>query len=213
MEGGNALAAILFGDVNPSGKLPCTFPQRLADSPTEALGSYPGRNGVERYTEGLLVGYRWFDTKNIAPLFPFGHGLSYTTFEYSGLRFVPGQGPGSPVATVKFEVTNTGARAGDEVAQVYVHEGHPNLPRPEQELKGFRRISLLPGETQTVVIPLAQNAFAYYAPAQRGWVAQKDNFDILVGSSSRDIRLKGTFRLDKTIVEKAAPAKAVSLSE
>ena len=194
MEGGNALAAILFGDVDPSGKLPCTFPQRLADSPTEALASYPGRNGVERYTEGLLVGYRWFDTKNIAPLFPFGHGLSYTTFKYSGLRFVPGQGPGSPVTTAKFEVTNTGARAGDEVAQVYVHEAHPNLPRPEQELKGFRRLALQPGETQTVAIPLGREAFAYYAPSQSGWVAQQDNFEVLVGSSSRDIRLKGTVR-------------------
>jgi beta-glucosidase len=112
IEGGNALAHVLFGDVNPSGKLPCTFPKRLADSPAHALHAYPGTNGTEVYTEGLLVGYRWFDTKKITPLFPFGYGLSYTTFKYSDLNLVPGPAAlGAPV-TVEFELANTGSRAG-----------------------------------------------------------------------------------------------------
>ena len=117
MEGGNAIANVLFGDVSPSGKLPCTFPKQLADSPAHALGAYPGKDGVEKYEEGLLVGYRWFDTKNIEPLFPFGHGLSYTQFEYSDVKIIANsEAPGS-IATVQFQLANTGKRAGAEVAR------------------------------------------------------------------------------------------------
>jgi len=197
-EAGNALARVLFGDVNPSGKLPCTFPKQLADSPAHALGAYPGRAGVVRYEEGLLVGYRWFDTKQIEPLFPFGHGLSYTRFEYSALQIVPGTGAEGPVATVEFEIANTGAREGAEVAQVYVHENEASVPRPVQELKAFRKVSLQPGEKQTVTIPLGREAFAFYDPGQHGWVAEAGEFTIHVGGSSRDARLTGGFRLATT---------------
>jgi beta-glucosidase len=197
-EAGNALARVLFGDVNPSGKLPCTFPQKLADSPAHALGAYPGRDGVVRYEEGLLVGYRWFDTKQIEPLFPFGHGLSYTRFAYSALKIVPGTGGEGSVATVEFEIANTGAREGAEVAQVYVHDVAASVPRPVQELKAFRKVSLQPGEKQTVSIPLGREAFAFYDAARRGWVAEAGEFTIHVGSSSRDVRLTGGFRLATT---------------
>lgn len=202
MEGGNALARVLFGDVSPSGKLPCTFPKRLEDSPAHALGAYPGKNGSERYEEGLLVGYRWFDTKNIEPLFPFGFGLSYTSFSYSGLRLAASEGPKGPLVTAEFEVTNTGLREGAEVAQLYVRDVQSSLPRPLKELKGFRKVFLKPGDKQTLSIPLERNAFAYYDPEKKGWLAEKGDFMILVGSSSRDIRLEGTFRLAQTFFEK-----------
>jgi beta-glucosidase len=197
MEGGNALARVLFGDVNPSGKLPCTFPQRLEDTPTYAGGAraFPGAEGVEHYEEGLLVGYRWYDTKAIEPLFPFGFGLSYTSFAYSNLRLMPGTDAAGPVVTVQFDLANTGGRAGAEVAQVYVHQASPGLPRPARELKGFQKIALKPGEKQTVSIPLDARAFAFYDPARRGWVAEPGAFTILVGSSSRDLRLQGEFQL------------------
>jgi beta-glucosidase len=202
MEGGNALARILFGDVNPSGKLPCTFPKRLEDSPAHALGAYPGTNGVVRYEEGLLVGYRWFDTKNIEPLFPFGHGLSYTRFEYSGLKVNPGTRPDDPFVTVQFELANTGAVAGSETVQVYVQPEKPSLPRPEKELKAFRKIEAKAGEKHTVSIPLSLSAFTYYDPEQKSWVAEKGDFKILVGASSRDLRLTAGFRLDRSMAIK-----------
>jgi beta-glucosidase len=198
MEAGTAIARVLFGDVNPSGRLPCTFPKQLADSPAHALGAFPGRGGVVRYEEGLLVGYRWFDTKQIEPLFPFGHGLSYTRFEYSALKIVPGTGGDGPVATVEFEIANAGAREGAEVAQVYVHDVEASVPRPAQELKAFRKVSLKPGEKQRVSIPLGREAFAFYDPARRGWVAEAGDFTIHVGGSSRDARLTGGFQLATT---------------
>ena len=202
LEGGNALARVLFGDVNPSGKLPCTFPKRLADSPAHALHAYPGTNGTVVYKEGLLVGYRWFDTKKIEPLFPFGHGLSYTTFKYSNLNLVPApEAPGLPV-TVEFELANTGSRAGAEVAQVYVQEASPSVPRPLKELKGFQKVFLQPGEKQKVSVVLNRNAFAHYDPDQKAWVADQGAYKILVGSSSRDLLLDGKFELAEAIVEK-----------
>ena len=200
MEGGNALAAILFGDVNPSGKLPCTFPRRLADSPAHALGAYPGKHGTVNYAEGVLVGYRWFDAKAIAPLFPFGHGLSYTTFEYSNLRVTGGDQPaGSPVR-VQVDVTNQGPRAGSETVQVYVHDVESTQPRPPKELKGFQKIPLDPGEKRTVEVPLGPEAFAFYDPARKAWVAEAGEFQILVGSSAGDIRLKAPYHLGNTII-------------
>jgi beta-glucosidase len=194
MEAGNALARVLFGEVNPSGKLPCTFPKALADSPAHALGAYPGKDGVVRYAEGLLVGYRWFDTKGIEPLFPFGHGLSYSTFGYSALQLTADSAAKDGVLTVRFDLTNTSTRAGAEVVQVYVHQAHPSLSRPEKELKGFKKIFLRPGESQTVMVPLSRDAFSFYDP-QRGWIAEHDEFTIQVGSSSRDIRLREIYRL------------------
>lgn len=202
MEGGTALARVLFGDANPSGKLACTYPKRLMDSPAHALETYPETNGPLFYKEGLLVGYRWFDTKNIEPLFPFGYGLSYTRFKYSGLKLVEGKDPKDPVVTAEFEIANTGQRAGAEAAQLYVHEGQPTLPRPLKELKGFKKVSLKPGEQQKVSIPLDRRAFAFYDPVKKGWVSEAGDFKIQIGSSSRDIRLEDTFHLAQTTIEK-----------
>jgi beta-glucosidase len=204
LEGGNALARVLFGDVNPSGKLPCTFPKKLADTPTSAFGqsAYPGTNGVEHYTEGLLVGYRWYDAKKIEPLFPFGFGLSYTTFKYSGLKLVPDNDPNNPTVTVQFDITNTGKREGAEAAQIYVQELNPSVTRPVKELKSFTKVSLQPGEKQTVSLQLDKRAFAFYDADKHGWVAEKGAFKILVGRSSRDIALQGNYRLPETVFEK-----------
>jgi beta-glucosidase len=195
MEGGNALARILFGDVSPSGKLPCTFPRRLEDSPAHALGAYPGKNGVVRYDEGMLVGYRWFDTKDIEPLFPFGHGLSYTKFAYSNLAVTEA---GVVAARVRLELANVGRRPGSETVQVYVHEDGAPPSRPTKELKGFSKVSLAPGERRVVEIPLPADAFAHYDPARKAWVAAAGTYRILVGASSRDVRLTGTRTLRET---------------
>ena len=156
MEGGNALAHVLFGDVNPSGKLPCTFPKRLADTPAAALDAYPGENGTVVYKEGLLVGYRWYDTKDIEPLFPFGYGLSYTRFAYTNLNLVQTSGATGLPLTVEFEIANTGGRAGAEVAEIYVQPVNPGVFRPVKELKGFVKVFLQPGEKQKVSVTLDQ---------------------------------------------------------
>jgi beta-glucosidase len=192
----------LFGDVNPSGKLTVTYPKQLMDSPAHALGTYPGTNGTLFYKEGLLVGYRWFDAKDIEPLFPFGFGLSYTTFEYSNLKLVPGHGTNGPVVTAEFDLANTGARAGAEVAQVYGLQTKPGLPQPVKELKAFRKIFLRLGEKRAISIPLERSAFAFYDPEQHGWLAEQGSFQILVGASSRDIRLQGEFRMPQTTIAK-----------
>lgn len=199
MEGGNALAGVLFGDVNPSGRLACTFPKRLEDSPAHAMGNYPGKDGTVRYEEGLLVGYRWFDTKNVDPLFPFGYGLSYTRFEYSGLRLNQVK---DGVMTAEFEVKNVGQRDGGEVAQLYVQDLKPRLARPLKELKGFRKVFLKPGESLKVSIPIDRSAFAFYDPERRAWAAEKGNFKIMIGASSRDIRLQKDVRLSESTYEK-----------
>ena len=148
MEGGNAIARVLFGDVNPSGKLPCTFPKQLEDSPAHAFKAYPGTNGTVRYYEGILVGYRYFDTIGVEPLFPFGDGLSYTHFGYSQLDLAPGSQAEGPVVTVKFQLANVGKRAGAEVAQVYVHPDKSSISRPFQALKAFRKVFLHAGRKQ-----------------------------------------------------------------
>ncbi len=201
MEGGNALARVLFGDVAPSGKLPCTFPKRLADSPAHALDAYPGKDGKVVYKEGLLVGYRWYDTKNIEPLFPFGYGLSYTHFAYTNLDFVPNRGPIALPLTIEFEIANTGDRAGAEVAEIYVQPINPGVSRPVKELKGFAKVFLQPGEKQKVSVTLDENAFAYYDVGTRSWVAGKGDYKILVGGSSRDVPLTGDFHLTQTIYQ------------
>lgn len=192
-EGGTALAEILFGDASPTGKLPASWPRRWEDS--HAYGRYPGDGGAVEYGEGLLVGYRWFDTKNVEPLFPFGHGLSYTTFVYDGLKLTRGRSDGAPFVRAEFEVRNTGARDGAEVAQVYVREERPALPRPLKELKGFSKVFLKAGERKRVAVTLPADAFSLYDPARRGWVMDAGDFTIKVGASSRDIRLEGRVRL------------------
>jgi beta-glucosidase len=183
-EGGQALAYILFGNANPSGKLPVSFPRRFEDSP--ASGHYPGENLQVDYAEGIYVGYRYYDTKNVEPQFPFGFGLSYTTFAYSDLK-VSSAANGSVVSV---NIKNTGARAGAEVVQLYIHDGHSKIDRPAHELKGFQRVELQPGESKTVQLTLDKSAFSYWDPATHAWTADPGTFEIQVGSSSRDIRLR-----------------------
>jgi beta-glucosidase len=191
MEGGHALAQILFGEINPSGKLPMSFPKKLSESPAHALGEYPGKDGVVHYNEGIFVGYRYFDTKHVDPLFPFGYGLSYTTFSFSGLKVDAAGGS----VSVKFEVKNTGSVPGAEVAQVYVKDDESTVEKADKELKGFLKVFLQPGESKTVELTLGEDAFQYYDETKKQWVLEPGNFTILVGNSSRDIKLKGEVKL------------------
>lgn len=184
MEGGNAMADIAFGDINPSGKLPFTFPQHLADSPAHALGEYQA--GSCTYNEGIEVGYRYFDKHNITPLFPFGHGLSYTTFDLSKMEIKKN----ASTIRVTVNVKNTGTRAGAEVVQIYVNQPTSGVPRPVRELKGFKKLFLQPGEQQTAKIDLDQNAFSYYDEETFRWKIDPAPFYIEAGCSSRDIRIR-----------------------
>jgi beta-glucosidase len=190
--GGHALASILFGDANPSGKLPVSFPKAFADSP--ASGYYPGENLKVDYAEGIYVGYRYFDTKNVEPLFPFGFGLSYTTFDYSDLKVMADRVAGKE-PTVTLKVKNTGTRAGGEVVQLYVHDGHSKIDRPIRELKRFQRIELQPGQTKIVNFLLDRAAFSYWSPEKKDWVTDPGTFEVQVGASSRDIRLHAPLEL------------------
>jgi beta-glucosidase len=192
-ECGNALADILFGDVNPSGKLPTTFPKRLEDNP--AYINYPGENGRVYYGEGLFVGYRYYDKKEIEPLFPFGHGLSYTQFKYSNLRLSKQRFSAAEGVTVSCEVRNVGAFAGKEIVQLYVADIDATVARPEKELKGFAKVDLAPGETKTVTFQLDQEAFWFFDTAQAGWRTEAGEFEILIGASSRDLRLRESVTL------------------
>jgi beta-glucosidase len=186
-EAGHAIGDVLFGAVNPSGKLPVTFPKALQDSP--AYAHYPGENLHVDYAEGIYVGYRGFDKNNVEPLFPFGYGLSYTTFEYSGLKIA--------FPTVTVSVRNSGPRAGAEVVQLYLQPPPARVDRPVKELKGFGRVMLEPGETKTASFTLDESALSYYDSAVHDWVAQPGRFTVLVGASSRDIRAAGEFNLAK----------------
>jgi beta-glucosidase len=194
-EGGNAIADVLFGDANPSGKLPVSFVKQWKDSP--AYGHYPGENLQVDYAEGIYVGYRYFDKQKIEPLFPFGYGLSYTKFDYSDLKVSPSKPSPGQTVEVSLRVHNSGSRSGAEVVELYVHEEHSSVDRPVQELKGFRRVELAPGETKAVDFTLDRSAMAFYSEAKRDWTAEPGQFDVLVGSSSRDIRLKSSFDLEQ----------------
>src|SRR6202167_3501067 len=193
-EGGKAAAEILFGDVNPSGRLPATFERRWEDNPVH--DSYYPEAGGNRvvYKEGVFVGYRGYEHNGTKPLFPFGYGLSYTTFKYGNLAIKPAdRGANSdtlsaPLYQVSFDVTNTGARAGADVAQIYVAEAQPKVPRPTKELKGFARINLKPGETKTSSVILDGRAFSYYDADAKKWRADPGEFQILVALSSQDIQ-------------------------
>jgi beta-glucosidase len=195
-ECGNALADVLFGDVGPSGKLPTTFPARYEDNP--AFINYPGENGEVLYGEGLFVGYRYYDAKKLEPLFPFGHGLSYTTFEYSNIKLGSPQFTEAEGLDVSFDLRNTGKRTGKEAVQVYVHDTRSLLVRPEKELKSFTKIELAPGEGKTVGFHLDREAFWYYDPAKSGWIVEAGEFEILIGASSRDLRLRAAATLLST---------------
>ena len=194
-EGGRALAQILFGDYSPSGKLPVSFERHWEDNPT--YHSYYPKEGEKavKYSEGIFLGYRYYDRSETRPLFPFGYGLSYTTFAYSNLSVTPQCGTLDEPVTVSFNVTNTGLREGAEVAELYVGEPHPTLPRPVKELKGFAKVDLKPGETRRVRLKLDRRAFSYYDVKKDGWNADQGEFTILVGGSSDKIQLQGEFRV------------------
>ncbi|HKC36948.1 MAG TPA: glycoside hydrolase family 3 C-terminal domain-containing protein [Chitinophagaceae bacterium] len=192
LEGGNALAKIIFGEVNPSGKLPMSFPKKLEDEPAHKLGQYPGDSSrVVHYFDDIYVGYRYYDTYKVEPQFAFGHGLSYTSFEYANLKITP-KGNG---ATVSFSIKNSGKVKGAEIVQLYVKQEHAALPRPEKELKAFNKIFLEPGESKTVTMNLDENAFQYYSDIENKWVMENGIYNILIGSSSRNIRLTGKIKL------------------
>jgi beta-glucosidase len=193
-EQGNALADILFGDENPSGKLPTTFPVRLEDNP--AYINYPGENGKVRYGEGIFVGYRYYDKKKVEPLFPFGHGLSYTTFKYDKLKLSAKTITPKDKLTVKVDVTNTGKVAGREIVQLYVRDIQSTFARPEKELKAFAKVEVKPGRKKTVTFTLDREAFWYFDAAKNAWSTEPGEFEILVGASSRDIRLTGSVMLE-----------------
>ncbi len=198
--GGTALAEILLGDVNPSGRLPISYDRSLDENPSK--DSYYPDAGTRRvvYRNGVFVGYRGYEHAGREPLFPFGFGLSYTTFKYAGLAVKPvGTDPADPAYEVSFEVTNTGTRAGAEVAQVYVADAHARVPRPPKELKGFARVALSAGETKTVSVGLDSRAFAYFDEAGRQWRADPGEFGILVGRSSGKIELSGAVTLAKVV--------------
>ena len=190
-EGGTALAQLLFGEYSPSGKLPATFERRWEDNAVHDNYYPKGAQKKVVYAEGLFLGYRHFDKTEVKPLFPFGFGLSYTTFAYKNLSIAPPHAGGDPVVTVSFDVTNTGHRAGAEVAEVYVGEPHPSVPRPVKELKGFMKLQLNAGETRRVSLTLDRRAFSYYDSGKHGWTADAGDFNIYVGHSAAQIDLTG----------------------
>ena len=195
LEGGTALARIVLGKVNPSGKLTVSYSRRLEDNPSHLY--FPGgREAI--YGEGIFVGYRYYDKKKLAPLFPFGHGLSYTGFAYSKLT-CPARAKAGSEVSVRFTVKNTGTRAGKEVVQLYVGDKVASVPRPEKELKGFAKIELAPGESRELVFALDARAFAFYDVLRHAWTVEPGEFEILAGSSSADIRIRATIELEGSI--------------
>lgn len=195
--GGGAIADVLYGKVNPSGKLAETFPLRLVDTP--AYINWPGGNGVVRYGEGIFIGYRYYDAKEMPVLFPFGHGLSYTSFEYSSPKVSAQSFKDVDGLTVSVDVTNTGQVTGKEVIQVYVHDHESKLVRPPKELKAFAKVELEPGETKTVTLKLDFRSFAYYHPGYARWITEDGEFEILIGASSQDIKFRQTVTLESTL--------------
>ncbi len=201
-QAGNAIAAALVGDVNPSGKLPDTLAARREDYPD--YGNYPaGANNVENYAEGIYVGYRHFDKAGIKPLFPFGYGLSYTTFKYSGINMTGTPSKLGAAMMVSVNITNTGKRAGAEVAELYVRDMEPKEDRPIRELKGFQRVMLEPGQTKTVSFPLTPHDMSYFNAQTRLWTTDPGQYNIQIGASSRDIRQ--TAKIERTGTYTAKP--------
>jgi beta-glucosidase len=194
-DGGRALAEILLGEVNPSGHLPATFERHAEDNPTFA--NYYPEPGTKRvvYKEGIFVGYRGYEHNHVKPLFPFGYGLSYTTFKFASLAASPESAGANPQVMVTFDVTNTGSRKGAEVAQVYVSDDHAKMERPERELKGFERVELAPGETKHVSVTLDARAFAYWNTSTSKWTIDPGKFTVHVGDSVEDTPLSGSVEL------------------
>ncbi|MGA2622854.1 MAG: glycoside hydrolase family 3 C-terminal domain-containing protein [Bacteroidota bacterium] len=193
-EGGTAVAEVIFGDVNPSGKLPASFEKRWEDN--ACFNSYYGPDKHVNYSEGVFVGYRHFDKTGIEPMFPFGFGLSYTSFKYDNLKLSADRIGKKDGLKVAFDVTNTGTREGAEVAQLYIHDDKSSEPRPIKELKGFAKVSLKPGESKTIELAIDESALSFFSSKKSKWIAEPGVFEIMVGSSSKDIRLTKTFTLE-----------------
>ena len=192
-EAGHSLAAILMGDVNPSGKLPFTFPVKLEDCPAHSLGEYTGKRSNDvidiKYNEGIFVGYRWTDKqKKVKPLFPFGHGLSYTSFEYGKPTATSKTMSADGNLTIKISVKNTGNREGQEVVQLYISDIKSSLPRPIKELKGFQKIKLAPGEEKTVTFTIDKEALSFFDDTQHAWIAEPGKFEAIIAASAADIK-------------------------
>ena len=208
-EAGNSIAAVLTGDVNPSGKLPMTFPAKLDDVAAHKLGLYPGTprgDGSKtvdcNYDEGIFVGYRWAEKNDIKPLFPFGHGLSYTDFKYGKAKVDKSTLTHEGKVTVTVPVTNVGAREGSEVVQLYIADIKSSVPRPLKELKGFRKVRLAPSETAEVSFEITPEALSYFDADTHSWVCEPGAFEALVGSSSADIRGKVRFSYDDSVASR-----------
>jgi beta-glucosidase len=194
-EGGRATADVLVGKINPSGKSPDTWGQRREDYPD--YGNFPGgKDGKVNYAEGIYVGYRHFDKKNIKPFFPFGYGLSYTNFKYSGLKLSADSIDANGKITAIFNITNTGEVAGSEVAELYVSDLQPKVDRPIRELKGFSKVALQPGETQKVSLTITPQDLSYYDTDGHRWLAQPGAYAVEIGASSRDIKMSKTVTLE-----------------
>ena len=190
-EGGNALADVLLGKINPSGKLPWTMPKNIMDSPAHATNSFPGGKTVD-YAEGILVGYRWFDTKKIEPLYPFGYGLSYTTFVFDNAKTDKKEYTADETITVSVTVKNTGKVDGKEVVQLYASKSDSKITRAAQELKGFQKVLVKTGNSETVTIKIPVKELAYYNVENKKWTVEPGNYTLKLGSSSRDIRKEVT---------------------
>jgi len=194
----NGLADVLWGKVNPSAKISLTFPKRLEDTPSfSSFGNKGQEHGKIQYNEGIFVGYRSYELRNVQPLFPFGFGLSYSAFEYSDLETSPVSSDGTFSAT--FKIKNTSDIPGREVAQVYISDPQASLPRPAKELKGFVKVALGGGESKSVKVDLNREALGFYDDRQMGWVAEKGAFKVLVAASSADVRLSGEVELGATL--------------
>jgi beta-glucosidase len=193
-ETGNAIADILFGNVNPSAKLPLSFPKRLQDNP--AFLNYRTENGRTLYGEDVYVGYRWYEMLDLPVLYPFGHGLSYTKFEFSGLEVEKG----TSELDISVNVKNTGDRDGAEVVQVYVAQKNPSIRRPKKELKGFKKVWLKKGEVKVVKVSIQlKYATSYWDEIREAWIAEKDTYEVLIGNTSAgEGILKGAFQVEKT---------------
>jgi beta-glucosidase len=206
-EGGAALADLIFGDANFSGRLPISWERTMEDNPT--FGHYyynePQHPNQIVYREGVFIGYRGMQMADRKPLFPFGFGLSYTTFRYANLKVEPAARGGSALYTVSFDVTNTGARAGADVAQVYVGAAEHPVPRPKRELKGFSRVELAPGETKHVTVPLDARSFAYFDVKGKAWRADAGGYTIELARSSESIEARAEVKLPRTLQVAVGP--------
>ncbi len=192
-QAGNAIAEILLGEANPSGKLPMTFPKRWEDC--SAFNTYKKEDGTTRYEDGIYVGYRHFEKNKIEPLFPFGYGLSYTTFQYSGINLSSKEIYNNDKLTISLKLKNTGRSKGSEVVQLYINDLQSSVDRPVKELKAFKKVSLNPGEEKVVELTIDQNALSFFDTHKKMWIAEPGKFEVLIGSSSKDIKLKDTFNL------------------